>query len=251
MFCAHRGTRTSPMDANCSSCGWKPPSPSREVATGVLTTATGRHERRRVAGRDVPPGRERRQHATCRAPLSEPQDQDAPTMIPVPSRPMRLLADVGLTTAAERADDPDATIGGRGRHRRPSGTARSPPQDDGCGRARLGADQAVHLQRTARDGPGVRHAVSHHPRARGRRHGRRLSGVGRGAGRLGGGQGDPAGDCGRSAAAPKSNVDSSASCCSPARSPTRTSSGFTTSARSTASSTSRCRTSTASTWRRS
>ena len=72
--------------------------------------------------------------------------------------------------------------------------------------------------RPARNGPGVRHALSHHPRAGRRRHGRRLSGVGCGAGRLGGGQSHPAGDSPpirlRRA---KSNAASSASCCSRAQ----------------------------------
>ena len=88
--------------------------------------------------------------------------------------------------------------------------------------------------------------------ARRRRHGRGVSGVGCRAGRRRRDQGHSARGRWPTRTSPRtSSVGSSASCCSRVRSPTRTSSAFTTSARSTASSTSRCRTSTASISRRS
>ena len=100
-------------------------------------------------------------------------------------------------------------------------------------------------------GPGVRHALPHHPRAGRRRHGRRLSGVGCGTRRRGRGQGHSAGDRGRSVCGERNRTALQARAAARARrSPTATSSAFTTSARSTASSTSRCRTSTAPTSRR-
>jgi hypothetical protein len=135
MFCAHCGTRSSPLDTNCSSCGQKLPRPTREVATGVLTpppdvtSVEGAPDVTRllVASDD--------EQTTRMAPLSGAQGQDAPTVIPVPeSADATRLADVSLPPGAERAYDPDATMlaGGctdaTGRH-----GLRSPPQDDRCG----------------------------------------------------------------------------------------------------------------------
>src|SRR4249919_2933684 len=110
MFCAHCGTRTSPTDTNCSSCGRKLPYPTREVATGVLTpppdvtSVEGSPDVTRLLDASDD------EHAT-RRPLSEPQDQDAPTLIAVPeSADATRLAGVGLTPPAVPADDPDATM---------------------------------------------------------------------------------------------------------------------------------------------
>ena len=104
--------------------------------------------------------------------------------------------------------------------------------------------------RTSRRRPVVQPALSHHQDARRRRHGRGLSGVGCGARRRGRAEGDSRGPPSRHVRCRPRKGGSSTSCCWPARSRTRTSSAFTTSARSTASSTSRCRTSRATTWPR-
>ena len=106
-------------------------------------------------------------------------------------------------------------------------------------------DQAsASRARPAVAGRRVRPALPHHPAARRRRHGRRLSGLGRRARRGRRAEGHSAGSERRSRAWRRRwSAGSSANCCSPARSRTRTSSAFTTSAKSTASSTSRCRTS--------
>ena len=135
MFCAHCGTRTSPTDTNCSSCGRKLPYPTREVATGVLTpppdvtSVEGSPDVTRLLDASDD------EHATRMAPLSGPQGQDVPTMIPVPeSADATRLADVSVPPGAERAYDPDATrLAGGLRHGRRVSRAKSPPQDDGCG----------------------------------------------------------------------------------------------------------------------
>ena len=110
MFCAHCGTRSSPLDTKCSSCGRKLAHPTREVATGVLTpppdvtSVEGTPDVTRLLGASDD------EQATRMAPLSGPQGEDAPTVIPVPeSADATRLADVSLPPSAERAYDPDAT----------------------------------------------------------------------------------------------------------------------------------------------
>ena len=110
MFCAHCGTRSSPLDTKCSSCGRKLPDATREVATGVLTpppdvtSVEGTPDLTRLLDASDD------EQATRMAPLSGPRDQDAPPVIPVPeSADATRLADVGPPPGAERAYDPDAT----------------------------------------------------------------------------------------------------------------------------------------------
>ena len=111
MFCAHCGTRSSPLDTNCSSCGRKLPRPTREVATGVLTpppdvtSVEGTPDATRLLDASDD------EQATRMAPLSRLQGQDAPTVIPLPeSADATRLAGVGLTPPAVPAADPDATM---------------------------------------------------------------------------------------------------------------------------------------------
>lgn len=135
MFCAHCGTRSSPLDTKCSSCGRKLAHPTREVATGVLTpppdvtSVEGTPDVTRLLGASDD------EQATRMAPLSGPQGEDAPTVIPVPeSADATRLADVSLPPSAERAYDPDATrLAGGYDTGAASAGPKSPPQDDGCG----------------------------------------------------------------------------------------------------------------------
>ena len=109
---------------------------------------------------------------------------------------------------------------------------------------RSASSDVDRTDRAVRRRPGLRLALSHHPAARRRRHGRGVSGVGRRARRRRRAQSDPAGRHARSSGRARDGAALQAGTAARAvRSRTRTSSAFTTSARSTASSTSRCRTS--------